>query len=262
METEGSGDCAEWLHEYRKNGHVTIPSVFSPDCMREGLEDVIAWSAEALAHLSSDKRRRYIDSDVTHMEALRILDDPQYNREFFRKLASDPHITSRVDKILGKGHEVFSGRIFFKAPGGGGPKPTHQDNFYFNPSRTDGLITVWIALEDADEGNGCLFYGDGSHVEPILRHEAPSSRPHDLAVPADAAARWPLLPSPVTQGGISIHHGNVFHMSPHNSSDRWRRACSFHYRAADVTFSDSLDADIRLAKAAAAQAIGESGAFS
>ena len=243
----GTAAEADWQRAFWEAGHVTIPSVFTPERMNEAIQDVEAWATEALANLSSDKQRRYIDADVTHMKAFRILDDPQEHRDFFRKLAHDPLLTSRIEQILGKGHRVVSGRIFFKAPGGGGAKPIHQDNFYFQPSRTDGFVTVWIALEDADEGNGCLYYADGSHKEPILDHVAPSSRPHDLTVQEDAAARFPTLSAaPVLQGGVSIHHGNVMHMSPNNPSDRWRRACSFHFIAEDVSMSDSLDAALRL----------------
>ena len=71
------------VQEKRTRDHSTL---FSRR-IREALEDMEACSSDALANLSPDDRRRYIDADVPHMEDLQILDDPQNNEEFSSKLA-------------------------------------------------------------------------------------------------------------------------------------------------------------------------------
>jgi len=31
----------------------------------------------------------------------------------------------------------------------------------------DGLITAWVALDDATVGNGCLFFAESTHLGPV-----------------------------------------------------------------------------------------------
>jgi phytanoyl-CoA hydroxylase len=57
-----------------------------------------------------------------------------------------------------------------KGPGGRCvPSPPHQDNWYFN--KVDGEVpTIWVALEQIDEANGCLRYVPGTHALPLRTH--------------------------------------------------------------------------------------------
>ena len=114
----------------------------------------------------------------------------------------------------------------------------HQDNFYFAPSDTDALLTTWIALDAATEENGCLHYGLGSHREPVLEHTAPEDAPFNLQVPTDVAKKYPMTPTPVPRGGVSIHHGNTLHQSSANRSAHPRRAVTFHFLRNDSKLVD------------------------
>ena len=61
----------------------------------------------------------------------------------------DPALVALVEQLIGPGVSVYFSQIFFKPPEGGGPKPAHQDNFYFGPTDPEGMVTAWIALDDA-----------------------------------------------------------------------------------------------------------------
>ena len=141
-----------------------------------------------------------------------------------------------VESIIGPGVSVFFSQIFFKAPEGGGPKPAHQDNFYFGPNDPEGVVTAWVALDDATLENGCLYFGDGTNRGPVYTHGAPADEPFNLQLPAAILQRQPMSPAPVTSGGVSFHHGNTFHQSAPNLSTRWRRACALHYVNAHTFF--------------------------
>lgn len=54
----------------------------------------------------------------------------------------------------------------YKQPGIGGEVKPHTDNtFLYNEgSPDDGLVGLWLALEDATPTNGCLQYVPGSHI--------------------------------------------------------------------------------------------------
>ena len=142
-----------------------------------------------------------------------------------------------VESLLGPGVSVYFSQIFFKPPEGGGPKPAHQDNFYFGPTDIEGVVTAWIALDDATLENGCLYFGDGTNLGPVYAHFAPESEPFNLQLPAAVLDKQPMTPAPVRKGGVSFHHGNTFHQSGPNHSTAWRRACALHYVRNDVEFA-------------------------
>ena len=95
------------------------------------------------------------------------------------------------------GVSVYFSQIFFKAPEGGGPKPAHQDNFYFGPTDIEGIVTAWIALDDATLENGCLYFGDGTNQGPVYAtSRRPASRSTCSCLPA-VLDKQPMAPAPV-----------------------------------------------------------------
>jgi ectoine hydroxylase-related dioxygenase (phytanoyl-CoA dioxygenase family) len=214
---------------YEKTGHFTVPGVFSAAEMDATVEDIGRWGEEFLRELPAAQRRWYLDGGVKAREVLRKLDNPHHHRESMRNLAGDPRLVALVESVIGRGVSVYFSQIFFKPPEGGGPKPPHQDNFYFGPRDPEALITAWVAFDDATVENGCMHFGEGSHRKPVIAHEAPPDEPFNLQIPATVAAQTLLTPAPVPKGGVSFHHGGVLHQSGPNHSQRWRRACALHY---------------------------------
>jgi ectoine hydroxylase-related dioxygenase (phytanoyl-CoA dioxygenase family) len=217
------------LAEYRRKGHVTVPGVFAPQEMDAAIGDVERWGEEFLRELPPEQRHWYLDAGVKAREVLRKLDNPHHHRESFRAIARDARLVGLVESIIGPGVSVYFSQIFFKPPGGGGPKTVHQDNYYFGLQDPQGLVTAWIALDDATIENGCMAFGEGSHEGPVYAHLAPPGKAFELYVPPEIADRQPMTPAPVPKGGVSFHHGTVFHQSGTNRSKRWRRACALHY---------------------------------
>lgn len=222
---------------YRHFGHLTVPGLFDAHEVDEVIEDIHAWGEEFLAELPPSQRAWFIDGGVTARAVLRKLDNPHHHRDSVRRLASTPALVAVVESLIGAGVSVYFSQVFFKPPEGGGPKPAHQDNFYFGPSDIEGVVTAWIALDDATLENGCLYFGDGSNNGPVYGHFAPESEPYNLQLPATVLDRQPMSPAPVRKGGVSFHHGNTFHQSGPNHSPHWRRACALHYVRNDVEFA-------------------------
>jgi phytanoyl-CoA hydroxylase len=217
------------LAVYRHAGHLTVPGLFDAATTDAVVADIQAWGESFLAGLPAGQRAWYVDGGVTARTVLRKLDNPHHHREVVRELARAPALVEVVESMIGQGVSVYFSQIFFKPPEGGGPKPAHQDNFYFGPNDLEGVVTAWVALDDATLENGCLHFGEGSNRGPVYPHEAPSDEPYNLQLPAAVLARQPMTPAPVMKGGVSFHHGNTFHQSAPNLSTRWRRACALHY---------------------------------
>lgn len=219
----------EAIARYRAVGHVTIEGVFGAAEMDAAAADIERWGEDFLAHLPEKDRAWYIDGGVKARTVLRKLDDPAFHRPAIRALAADPRLVEMVEQLIGSGVSVCFSQIFFKAPEGGGPKPMHQDNYYFGPNDRDGVVTAWIAFDDAGLENGCLHFGEGTNLGPVYDHVAPPGEPYNLQIPAAIADCQPMTAAPVPKGGVSFHHGNTFHRSGPNLSARWRRACAVHY---------------------------------
>lgn len=214
---------------YRQFGHLTVPGLFDDAQAEAAIADIQAWGEQFLAELPVAQRAWYVDGGVSARTVLRKLDNPHHHREAIRALAFHAPLIEAVESLIGPGVSVYFSQVFFKPPEGGGPKPAHQDNFYFGPNDEQGVVTAWIALDDATLENGCLYFGDGTNLGPVYPHEAPPDEPYNLQLPAALLARQPMTPAPVRRGGVSFHHGNTFHQSGPNLSSRWRRACALHY---------------------------------
>ena len=224
------------LQAFEATGHATAAGVFTAAEMDAVIEDVGRWGEDFLRELPAAQRRWYLDGGVKAREVLRKLDNPHHYRESVRALAREPRLVSLVEGLIGKGVSVYFSQIFFKPPEGGGPKPPHQDNFYFGPRDPQALVTAWIAFDDATEENGCMFFGEGTHKAPVMPHVAPPDEPFNLQVPASGTATIAMTPARVPKGGVSFHHGGVLHQSGANHSSRWRRACALHYVRNDNAF--------------------------
>lgn len=153
--------------------------------------------------------------------------------------------------------------VLWKPPGASGIG-FHQDSAYisdqFRP-RDDNSVTVWIALEDADETTGTVEYAVGSHRWPRLAANtgtATGTGEQETATSASfhgatgdeansalrAAVAAGLEPSEVTlrsvtvpKGGAIFHHQDVWHGSRANRHPtRPRRALAVHLLQRDVAF--------------------------
>jgi phytanoyl-CoA hydroxylase len=110
----------------------------------------------------------------------------------------------------------------FKAPGGVA-KPWHQDAAYWRDYASN-QITVWIAIDDASEENGCVWAIPGSHKLGLIPHVKKELQVEESKIDLSKA-----VPVPVPAGGLLIFHSLVLHMSQRNNSDksRWAIICDY-----------------------------------
>ena len=115
----------------------------------------------------------------------------------------------------------------------------------------DTLIGAWLALDPADEENGCLWVVPGSHFEPIYPPDA-IPYAHVQAVNAfedlhevqnvshlddevntltQIVRKYPPpIPVRMAPGDVLFFDGHILHRSyPNRTADRWRRAFVCHY---------------------------------
>ncbi len=159
-----------------------------------------------------------------------------------------PRVLDVLEALIGPDVLALQSMLFFNPPGLGG-QGWHQDSYYIT-TYPDTLIGAWMALDPADEQNGCLWVIPGSHCEPIY----PPDQPHGL-VHADGAfadlfevhnvshlddelntltkvvRKYPdPIPVPMQPGDVLFFHGHILHRSyPNRTTDRFRRSYVCHY---------------------------------
>jgi phytanoyl-CoA hydroxylase len=110
-------------------------------------------------------------------------------------------------------------------------KAPHQDYHYIH-NDPNTLIGVWIAMEDVDIENGCLWVVPASHKMGLLTHgEVRNMKEHDpLMGEAYGVDLIQEVPVELKKGDIIIFHNLLVHSSLSNRSlDRWRKAYVIHY---------------------------------
>jgi ectoine hydroxylase-related dioxygenase (phytanoyl-CoA dioxygenase family) len=150
-------------------------------------------------------------------------------------LCAHPAIVERVASILGPDVIVWHSRVFHKRVADPAI-PWHQDGEYW---RLEPLVSVsvWIAIERADRGNGCVDVIPGSHRTRVPHRRDPTSgrfaRHADLeAVDASRAVAMELDP-----GEFFLFDTWLLHSSAVNTSDRPRTALSVRYTTPEVAIS-------------------------
>ncbi len=92
-------------------------------------------------------------------------------------------------------------------------------------------ITVWAAMTDADEENGCLIYEQRSHREGLGLH-CPADAPNKkfaVGIPDEWIDETRALPVPAKRGDVLIHYPLTKHGSLTNTSNRIRWSFDLRY---------------------------------
>jgi ectoine hydroxylase-related dioxygenase (phytanoyl-CoA dioxygenase family) len=111
----------------------------------------------------------------------------------------------------------------------------HQDLAYWPETPEPETVTLWLALDDVAEDNGCLRFVPDSHREPSLRPHRPlhgdRDESHTLVAEVDEATDE-VVSAPLVRGEALAFRERVLHGSGGNSSERWRRAYVVAFRTA------------------------------
>lgn len=153
---------------------------------------------------------------------------------FLSRLVDSSTLAGMAAALLGARVSCFGVTYIDKPPRSGLPALWHQDLGPWQ-ERLAGApaLTVWLALSDADESNGCLRVIPGSHTLPThpLCPDASESLfgvSMDPAFVDESGARSIR----VQAGDVVVHHANLIHASLPNGSARRRLALAVRYRAA------------------------------
>lgn len=139
---------------------------------------------------------------------------------------ADARLLEIVARLVGPNARMYWEQLVAKPPRARTELPWHQDDGYA-PTDPPGYLTCWMALDDADLENGCMWVIPGSHRRGILRHRraGPYFRSGLEAYDGETGA----VAAPVPRGAVLLFSSLTLHHSGPNLSDRPRRAWIVQY---------------------------------
>jgi phytanoyl-CoA hydroxylase len=144
------------------------------------------------------------------------------------KYMTDPRIYGLLKPFFGEEPLAVQSMFYFKPPGARG-QDLHQDNFFLRV-RPGTCCAAWIAIDDADPGNGGMNVVPGSSgLDIACPEEADTTKSFTkLRVPVPSGLEE--VPVWLKAGDVLFFNGSVIHGSgPNRSTDRFRRSLICHY---------------------------------
>lgn len=171
-------------------------------------------------HLASKGEKRADQLDTPHFRDERLLD-----------YLMNESILDMIEQIIGPDIGLWSSHFISKEPRIGRATPWHSDAAYWK-GRFDqftGIVTIWLAIDRSDEGNGCMRVIPGSHRtetgEYVPVDSATNTFDTELAgIDERAAVSFELDPNE-----CSLHDSRLVHGALANTSERRRTGYTMRY---------------------------------
>lgn len=159
----------------------------------------------------------------------------------FGEFCRQPSIASALRDIGYQSAVLFQTMVILKPPEIGGEVRWHQDASYLI-SEPASVCGIWVALEDANRQNGCLWMQPGEHKSPLRERYTVDwkSRTGTLAQLDDTP--WLGQSEPVAlevpRGSAVFFNDHMPHYSAANTSEKSRLAFTMHVREQNTQWSD------------------------
>ena len=214
------------------------------DFDRDGFVLVEGYLSAGEAGVINDNIQRFIDEvlpkspdttafyeDMDDPASIKRLQDMAELDPYFGELFQSDRFTRLASFLLADDVVAKNSQWFNKPARVGAVTPPHQDGFYFMLEPNE-AITLWIALDDIDEENGCMRYVRGSHRRGMRPHRSSNVLGFSQGVSdysdADREREVTMCAKP---GDLFAHHSMIIHRADANQSNRRRAALGLVYFA-------------------------------
>jgi phytanoyl-CoA hydroxylase len=238
---------------FNQDGYVIVRQLLTPAKFAELTSNLDRYIRDVVPTLP-DQHAFYVDrSRPETLKQMQHMDLDPYFRDYTR----EPTWLALARTLLGEEAQAQPPEWFNKPPGENAPTPPHQDNYYFN-LKPPSVLTIWLALDTVDGGNGCLRYVPGSHRRGLRPH----GRSHVLGfsqgiTDLGAEDRAREVPIHLRPGDAVVHHCEMIHRAePNRSTDRQRRAFAMVFKEVSCRRDEEAYARYEAALKAQHQALG------
>lgn len=226
------------IASYRENGFIVIENFLNPEELEDWRNQVDEAVRERITVPRDQQRLTNVSDDPDNfyaqvfLQCIKLAD----SHAGMRRLMTDPRLGQAAATLAGvKGIRIWHDQALIKPPFGN-PTGWHLDNPYWSFSSRDAL-SIWVALDDATLGNGCMWYLPGTHK---------TARYDNAGIGANMADLFKVYPEwrsiepvacPCPAGSAVFHNGLVAHGAGANMTNRQRRAMTCAYMPDGSTFN-------------------------
>lgn len=232
---------AQWLSQeqvatFGQQGFVVVENVLTKAEITRSLEECDRLQ-ESVAEQTTSRGRFNMEAPEggfhgqrTRQDAykgvLRKVQDVVDESPWFADLSRDIRFKEMLGGLLGDNLLLTTSVLWYKPPEIGSPKPWHQDYAYFT-DREAADITVWIALDEATQENGCVQCISGSHLRGLVPHHGAELQIDPASLDLTNRVYCELKP-----GSAVLFHCLTIHNTDSNTSKHSRRALTLRYAPA------------------------------
>jgi ectoine hydroxylase-related dioxygenase (phytanoyl-CoA dioxygenase family) len=225
------------IADYQRDGYIIVRNFLDKDEITK---------LTKVAFEDTTIRKHAIDLNDTTGKKTKLTSWYIPGNDVFGQLTKSRRIVQTVDTLLDKNGDVchFHSKLMQKEPRVGGAWEWHQDYGYWYKNEflfPDQMISVMIAITNANKENGCLQVIKGSHKMGRLEHgfsgEQVGASQHyvDLALKTMA-----LEYVEINAGDALFFHSNLLHRSEANLSDKPRWSLiSCYNRSGNIPYNES-----------------------
>ena len=191
------------LKQYEDEGFISPINIFSKEKAKKIRNEIELIEKEMPREL--DKSGRYNAHLISP-----LLDEVAHNSK----------ILDAVQSLIGENILICGTTLFIKNPNEKGFVSYHQDAKYIG-LEPHNWVTVWVAITDSNEKNGCMRMWSGSHKDNLKEHNQKFNEGNLLTrgQTVKNVPREETTPLILTAGQISLHHPTVVHGSDLNKSN-------------------------------------------
>lgn len=216
---EASVLSAEQVEGYNKHGYVAPLDVYTQEeitSIREYFDNLLV-------------RVQQAGGDSYSISSAHLKYGPVWD------ILTNAKIVEYVSDLLGENVVGWGSHFFCKMPHDGKAVAWHQDASYW-PLSPSKAVTVWLAIDDADEENACMKFVAGSHHHGHMTYRESNPDEHNVLNQTieNPEQFGEIVLDELKAGQISMHSDLLLHGSDANDSDRRRCGLTLRYAAADV----------------------------
>ncbi len=217
--------------DYDRDGYAYLPGFLSNDEIIKIKEELKKFIAQKVPDMPAGF---VFYEDKNDPDTLKQLQDIHLHSEFFKGVLSGSKFEELAGVLLDDAPVARNLEYFNKPARIGKATPAHQDGYYFmlKPCKA---ITMWLALEEADEANGCVRYIKESHLKGMRPHGRTQTLGFSQGITDYAQADFDNeIFFRVKPGDLLVHDAMTIHRTDANESDRSRKALGFIYFGASA----------------------------
>ncbi len=215
----------ENVADYHRDGYVLVPNLFSATEIRVLIADVEGGDRVAAnTRGNEDSSGKKAKLAIWH----------ELGDDVWAATSTNPRVGNAARMVMGEDIAFFHGKVMLKEAGTGGAWEWHQDyGYWYNQGFAfPRMLSVFVALDAANQENGCLQVLKGSHKLGRLEHgKVGAQTGADPARMPQIETLFEKMYVEMTPGSALFFHSNLLHCSGPNVSDKHRRSFIMCYNA-------------------------------